>query len=72
MPNRLEFFVGIALGDKEERTGYCNNRYGLVEYVMKPFEVQLNYKNRHGERVKDSTGYRELYEVLSYMSKQPF
>ena len=39
---------------------------------MRPFEVQLNYKNRHGERVKDSTGYRELYEVLSYMSKQPF
>ena len=72
MPNRLEFLSGIALGDKEERTGYCNNRYGLVEYVMKPFEVQLNYKNRHGERVKDSTGYRELYEVLSYMSKQPF
>lgn len=72
MPNRLEFLSRIVLGDKEQRTGFCNNQYGLVEYIMKPYEIQMSFKNRHGERVKDTTGYRELYEVLSYMSKQPF
>lgn len=72
MPNRLEFLSKIVLGDREERKGYCNNKYGLVEYVMKPFKVQMSLKNRHGERVTETTGYRELYEVLTYMAKQPF
>ena len=72
MPNRLDFLSGVVLGDKETLTGYCNNKYGLVEYVLKPFEVQMNFKNHHGERIKETIGYRELYEVLSYMVKQPF
>lgn len=72
MPNRLEFLSKIVLGDREERKGYCNNKYGLVEYTMKPFEILMSYKDRHGERVVEQTGYRELYEVLTYMAKQPF
>lgn len=71
-PNRLEFLSKIVLGDREERKGYCNNKYGLVEYTMKPFEILMSYKDRHGERVVEQTGYRELYEVLTYMAKQPF
>ena len=72
MPNRLEFLSKIVLGDREERKGYCNNKYGLVEYTMKPYEILMSYKDRHGERVVEQTGYRELYEVLTYMAKQPF
>lgn len=72
MPNRLEFLSGIVLGEKEERKGYCNNKYGLVEYTMKPYEIQVSFKNRYGERVVETTGYRELYEVLTYMAKQSF
>lgn len=72
MPNRLEFLSGIVLGEKEERKGYCNNKYGLVEYTMKPYEIQMSFKNRYGERVVETTGYRELYEVLTYMAKQSF
>ena len=72
MPNRLEFLSKIVLGDREEQKGYCNNKYGLVEYSMKPYEIQMNLKNRYGERVIEQTGYRELFEVLTYMAKQPF
>lgn len=71
MPNRLEFLSGIVLGDKEERNAYANNQYGLVQYTLKPFEISISYKNRNGERVTDTVGYRELYEVLSYMVKVP-
>lgn len=72
MTNRLEFLSKIVLGDREERKGYCNNKYSLVEYTMKPFVILMSYKDRHGERVVEQTGYRELYEVLTYMAKQPF
>lgn len=71
MPNRLDFLSGIVLGDKEERSAFANNQYGLVAYTLKPFEIVIDYKNRDGERVTVTTGYRELYEVLSYMVKVP-
>ena len=41
------------------------------EYTLKPYEIDINYKNKNGERVTATTGYRELYEVLSYMVKVP-
>ena len=72
MPNRLDFLSEVVLQGREERKGYSNNKYGLVEYTLRPFEVAMSYKNRHGERVTETTGYRELYEVLTYMAKQPF
>lgn len=72
MPNKLEFLSDIVLNGKDERKAYCNNPYGLIEYTLKPYELTISYKNRVGERVVEQTGYRELYEVLSYMSKQPF
>ena len=72
MPNRLDFLSEVVLQGREERKGYSNNKYGLVEYTLRPFEVTMSYKNRHGERVTETTGYRELYEVLTYMAKQPF
>ena len=71
MPNKLDFISEVALGEKEERKAYSNNKYGLIEYHLTPYEVAISYKNRNGERVTQSTGYRDLYEVLTYMSKQP-
>lgn len=69
MPNKLEFLSGVVLNDREEHKAYANNQYGLVEYTLKPFEFDINYKNKKGERVTVTTGYRELYKVLSYMVK---
>ncbi len=71
MPNRLDFLSDIVLGGREEWSAYANNEYGLIAYTLKPYELTINYKNRFGERMKDTVGYRELYEVLSYMVKQP-
>ena len=73
MPNKLDLIRDIALGaDKPERTAYSNNKYGLVEYTLRSGYVKISYKNRHGERKEGSLGWREIYEVLSYMVKQPF
>jgi len=72
MPNKLDFLAEIVLHDKEERKAYANNAYGLIEYKLHPYSIELNYENRHGERVTETTGYRELYEVLSYMVKMPY
>lgn len=72
MPNRLDFLSGVVLGDKEERSAYANNQYGLISYTLKPFEIAINFKNRFGERVNETIGYRELFEVLSYMIKVPY
>lgn len=72
MPNKLEFLSDIVLGDKEEKKAYANNQYGLVEFTLKPYSIEMSYKNRFGERVNETTGYRELYEVLTYMTKVPY
>jgi N12 class adenine-specific DNA methylase len=72
MPNKLDFLSEIVLRGSDERKAYCNNQYGLIEYTLKPFELTISYKNKDGDRVKETTGYRELYEVLSYMVKQPY
>jgi N12 class adenine-specific DNA methylase len=72
MPNRLNFLSEVVLDGAESRSAYANNKYGLVEYLLKPYEIEVNYKNRFGERVKETTGYRELYEVLTYMVKTPY
>ena len=72
MPNKLEFLSDVVLDGKEERMAYANNEYGLIEYTLKPFEFEVSYKDRTGERVRETVGYRELYEVLSYMVKTPY
>jgi len=72
MPNTLDFLTEAALGDKESRSAFANNAYGLISYSMHPYDIEIDYKNRHGERVKETIGYRELYEVLKYMVKQPY
>ena len=72
MPNKLEFLSDVVLDGKEERKAYANNEYGLIEYTLKPFEFEVSYKDRTGERVRENVGYRELYEVLSYMVKTPY
>ena len=73
IPNKLDLIRDIALGaDKPERTAYSNNKYGLVEYTLRSGYVKISYKNRHGERQEGSLDWREIYEVLSYMVKQPF
>ena len=72
MPNTLDFLTEAALGDKDSRSAFANNAYGLISYSMHPYDIEIDYKNRHGERVKETIGYRELYEVLKYMVKQPY
>ena len=72
MPNKLDFLSDVVLDGKEERKAYANNEYGLIEYTLKPFEFEVSYKDRTGERVRENVGYRELYEVLSYMVKTPY
>ena len=73
MPNKLDFIRDIAIGNVEgERKAYCNNKYGLTEYTLGNDDVKVSYKNQHGERVEASVEWREVYEILSYMVKQPF
>ena len=72
MPNKLDFLSDIVLNGKGEKKAYCNNRYGLIEYTLKPYELTISYKDRFSERMVKQIGYRELYEVLSYMVKQPY
>ena len=72
MPNRLDFLSDVVLDGAEQREAYANNQYGLISYVLKPYEIEVSYKDRHGERVRENVGYRELYEVLSYMVKIPY
>ena len=73
MPNKLDLIRDIALGtDNAERKAYSNNKYGLVEYSIRSGYVKISYKNRNGERKEGALDWRELYEILSYMVKQPF
>ena len=73
MPNKLDLIRDIALGaDNAERKAYSNNKYGLVEYSIRSAYVKISYKNRNGERKEGSLDWREIYEILSYMVKQPF
>ena len=73
MPNKLDLIRNIALGtDNAERKAYSNNKYGLVEYSIRSGYVKISYKNRNGVRKEGALDWRELYEILSYMVKQPF
>ena len=73
MPNKHDLIRDIALGaDNAERKAYSNNKYGLVEYSIRSAYVKISYKNRNGERKEGSLDWREIYEILSYMVKQPF
>ena len=73
MPNKLDLIRDIALGaDNAERKAYSNNKYGLVEYSIRSAYVKISYKNRNGERKEGSLDWREIYEILSYVVKQPF
>ena len=71
MPNKLDFISEIVLAGKEERKAYADNKYGLIEYTFRKWDIDISYKNRYGERVEAKTGYRELYEVLTYMAQEP-
>ena len=53
-------------------TIHSNNKYGLVEYSIRSGYVKISYKNRNGVRKEGALDWRELYEILSYMVKQPF
>ncbi len=72
MPNRLDFLADIVLNGNPERKAYSNNAYGLIEYTFHFSELNISYKNRFGERVTEAIDYRDLYEVLTYMVKQPY
>ena len=70
MPNKLEFLSGVVLNDRKEHKAYANNQYGLVEYTRSHLNLTLTIRTRRVS-VASLTGYRELYEVLSYMVKVP-
>lgn len=72
MPVKLEYLSNVVIGDKESRSAFCNNQYGLISYTLKPFEFEVSFKNRQGERVTEKCDYRVLYEILTYMVKQPY
>ena len=73
MPNKLDLIRDIALGtDNAERKAYANNKYGLVEYSIRSGYVKISYKNRNGERKEGALDWREVYEIISYMVKQPY
>ena len=72
MPQKLDFLSEIVLNGRDERKTYANNAYGLIEYKLHPYDIALNFSNRSGERVTENVGYRELYEILSYMVKVPY
>ena len=73
MPNKLDLIRDIALGtDNAERKAYANNKYGLVEYSIRSGYVKISYKNRNGERKEGALDWREVYEIFSYMVKQPY
>ena len=72
MPVKLGYLSDVVIGDKESRSAFCNNQYGLISYTLKPFEFEVSFKNRHGERVTEKCNYRVLYEILTYMVKQPY
>jgi N12 class adenine-specific DNA methylase len=58
----------ISRGD-EEKSGkaYHNNAYSLIEYVPERDTFSVDYKNRNGERRKDSVTYEQLYSVMEYL-----
>ena len=56
MPNRLEFLSDVVLDGADKKDAYANNQYGLIAYVLKPYEFEVSYKNRHGERVRETCG----------------
>ena len=68
---KIDFLAEIVLNGREQMKAYANNEYGLIEYKLHPYDIELNFKNRSGERITEIVGYRELYEILSYMSKIP-
>ena len=72
MPNRLNFLSDVVLNGAQQKDAYANNQYGLIAYVLNPYEFEVSYKNRKGERVRETCSYRELYEVLTYMVKTPY
>lgn len=72
MPVKLEYLSNVVIGDRESRSAFCNNQYGLISYTLKPFEFEVSFKNRQGERVTEKCDYRVLYEILTYMVKQPY
>ena len=43
-----------------------------MEYSIRSGYVKISYKNRNGVRKEGALDWRELYEILSYMVKQPF
>ena len=72
MPVKLELLSDVILRDKDERSAFCNNKYGLISYSLNRFDFEVSYKNRFGERIQKKCDYRVLYEILTYMVKQPY
>ena len=48
MPNKLEFLSGVVLNDRKEHKAYANNSMGWWNTHLKPFELDINYKNKGG------------------------
>ena len=55
MPNKLDYLSAVVLHDRQEHKAYANNEYGLVEYTLKPFEI---------EAVAEGPSNKEIAEKL--------
>ena len=55
MPNKLDYLSAVVLHDRQEHKAYANNEYGLVEYTLKPFEI---------EAVAEGLSNKEIAEKL--------
>lgn len=42
MPNRLEFLSDVVLDGADKKDAYANNQYGLIAYVLKPYEFEVS------------------------------
>ena len=63
----LNRIVNYYADEKDTRSAYHNNAYGLIEYISNPNSFTIDYKNRQGERNKASITYDEIYSVMEYL-----
>ncbi len=64
----LKSTVSFWDGEKPKK-GFHNNAYSLVEYVAENDNFIVDYKNRNGERRKDTVAYEQLHAVMEYLIK---
>ena len=65
MPNKLDFLADVVLNGKDYRSAFANNQYGLVEYSLKPFEIEINI------RIRMEKELRRQLDIVNFMKCLP-